>query len=119
MGTDLPDRTLCAVSALCFMLIGLSAPGQVGIRDFFSLSNQVTLVIFIKPLSVWIRGLIRSALSDVRKEVTPLLTFICQARELRAMAISLAFHKHHSVRLVMDAASWSVVSTFASFYPRD
>jgi len=119
MGTDLPDRTLCPVRALCFMLIGLSAPGQVGIRDFFSIKPGYPGDFHKPSFSVWIKGLIRSAYSDVREEDTPHLTFNCQARELRAMAISLAFHQHHSVRLVMDAASWSVVSTFASFYLRD
>ena len=42
-----------------------------------------------------------------------------QARELRAMATSLAFHQHHSLKQVMEAASWRVDSTFASFYLRD
>ena len=57
MGTDLPDRTLCAVSALCFMLIGLSAPGQVGIRDFFSIKpgypGDFHKPSFLSGLRVW------------------------------------------------------------------
>ena len=35
------------------------------------------------------------------------------------MATSLAFHQHHSLKQVMEAASWRVDSTFASFYLRD
>ena len=42
-----------------------------------------------------------------------------QARELRAMATSLAFHQHYFFKQVMEAACWRVDSTFASFYFRD
>jgi hypothetical protein len=71
-------------------------------------------------ISGWIKGLIRSAYGKVESDDVPHLTHTqFQARELRAMATSLAFHQHHSLRQVMDAASWRADGTFASFYLRD
>ena len=120
MGPDLPDRTLCPVRALLFYCdrTKCSAPGRPK-RLFISFKPGHSGDIVKSTISGWIKGLIRSAYSDVRDEDSPHLTFNCQARELRAMATSLAFHQHHSVKQVMDAASWRVDSTFASFYLRD
>ena len=68
-------------------------------------------------ISSWIKGIIRSAYSEAKSEDIPHLTSQnVQARELRAMATSLAFHQHHSLKQVMEAACWRVDSTFASFY---
>ena len=58
-------------------------------------------------ISGWIKGIIRSAYSEAKSEDIPHLTSQnVQARELRAMATSLAFHQHHSLKQVMEAASW-------------
>jgi len=121
MGPDLPDRSLCPVRALLYYTnrTGCSKPGRHR-RLFVSIKPGHHGDILKPTISGWIKGLIRSAYSDIRDEDTPHLTHInCQARELRAMATSLAFHQHHSVKQVMDAASWRVDSTFAAFYLRD
>ncbi len=61
--------------------------------------------------------LIRSAYGKVENDDVPHLTHKhVQARELRAMATSLAFHQHHSI---MEAASWRVDGTFALFYLKE
>ena len=60
------------------------------------------------------------AYSEAKSEDIPHLTSQnVQARELRAIATSLAFHQHHLLKQVMEAACWRVDSTFASFYLRD
>ena len=121
IGRDLPDRTLCPVRALLFYT------DRTKVCDP---SRQRRLFIAFKPghkgdivkvtISGWIKGLIRSAYGKVDCDDVPHLTHTqFQARELRAMATSLAFHQHHSLRQVMDAASWRADGTFASFYLRD
>ena len=71
-------------------------------------------------ISGWIKALIRSAYEKVESDDVPHLTHRnFQARELRAMATSLAFHQHHSLRQIMQAAAWRSDGTFASFYLRE
>ena len=71
-------------------------------------------------ISAWIKGIIRSAYSEAQHKDIPYLTLQnVQAREMRAMATSLAFHQHHSLKQVMEATCWRVDSTFASLYIRD
>ncbi len=71
-------------------------------------------------ISSWIKGLISSAYEKVDNDDLPHLTHTnFQARELRAMATSLAFHQHHSLRQIMQAASWRSDTKFVSFYLRD
>lgn len=73
-----------------------------------------------QTISGWIKGLIKSAYEKVEGDDVPHLTHQnFQARELRALATSLAFHQHHSLKQIMEAASWRANGTFASFYLRD
>ena len=121
MGPDLPDITLCPVRAHLFYTdrTKIRDPDRLK-RLFISIKTGHSGDIAKATISGWIKGLIRSAYSNVQDGDLPHLTAPnCQARELRAMATSLAFHQHHSVRQVMEAASWRVDSTFASFYLRD
>jgi hypothetical protein len=58
-------------------------------------------------ISCWVKGLIKSTYEKVGNDDMPHLTHKhVQARELRAMATSLAFHQRHSLRQAMEAASW-------------
>ena len=122
VGRDLPDRTLCPVRALCFYLDRTKAGVN---QDRFK-----RLFVSFKPghkgdlvkvtISGWIKALIKSAYEKVENDDVPHLTHRnFQARELRAMATSLAFHQHHSLRQIMEAASWRADGTFASFYLRE
>ena len=121
MGPDLPERALCPLRALRYYL------SSTNISDP---NRSKNLFVCIKPgrqkdiakatISGWIKGIIRSSYSEAKNEDIPHLTSQnVQARELRAMATSLAFHHHHSLKQVMEAACWRVDSTFASFYLRD
>ena len=68
-------------------------------------------------ISGWINALIKSAYEKVENDDVPHLTHRnFQARELRAMATSLAFHQYHSLKQIMEAASWRSDGMFASFY---
>ena len=122
VGRDLPDRTLCPVRALCFYLDKTKA----GVDQ----NRLKRLFISFKPghkgdlvkvtISGWIKALIRSAYEKIENDDVPHLTHTnFQARELRAMATSLAFHQHHSLKQIMEAASWRSDGTFASFYLRE
>jgi hypothetical protein len=64
-------------------------------------------------ISGWIKALIKSAFEKVENDDVPHLTHRnFQAREL-------AFHQHHSLRQLMEAASWRSDGTLASFYLRE
>ncbi len=61
-------------------------------------------------ISSWIKGLIISAYEKVDSDDLPHLTRTnFQARELRAIATSLAVHQHHSLRQIMEADSWRLM----------
>jgi hypothetical protein len=119
---DLPDRTFCPVRALCFYLDRTKAgtdPERVK-RLFISFKPGHKGDIVKVTISGWIKALIRSAYEKVESDDVPHLTHKnFQARELRAMATSLAFHQHHSLKQIMEAASWRADGTFASFYLRE
>ena len=120
-GTDLPERALCPIRALRHYLsrTNISDPGRSK-RLFVSIKPGRQKDIAKATISGWIKGIIRLAYSEAQNEDVPHLTSQnVQARELRAMATSLAFHQHHSLKQVMEAACWRVDSTFASFYLRD
>ena len=120
-GPDLPEKALCPIRALRYYLsrTNISDPGRSK-RLFVSIKPGRQKDIAKATISGWIKGIIRSAYSEAKSEDIPHLTSQnVQARELRAMATSLAFHQHHSLKQVMEAASWRVDSTFASFYLRD
>ena len=71
-------------------------------------------------ISGWIKTVIRDTYAVVTDEDVPFPTYQnFQAREVRALATSLAFHQHYSVAQVMKAAAWRSSGTFASFYLRD
>jgi hypothetical protein len=77
----------------------------------FKLGHKGDLVKMTIP--GWIKALIKSAYENVENDNMPHLTHkYFQARELRAMATSLAFHQHHSLRQIMEAASWRADGTF-------
>ena len=121
MGPDLPERPLCPIRALRYFLsrTNISDPNRSK-RLFVSIKPGRQKDIAKASISGWIKGIIRSAYSEAKSEDIPHLTSQnVQARELRAMATSLAFHQHHSLKQVMEAACWRVDSTFASFYLRD
>jgi len=120
VGRDLPDLNLCSVRALLYYT------DRTVIIDP---AKQKRLFLAFKPghkgdivkttISGWIKALIKSAYEKVESEDVPHLTHTkFQARELRAMATSLAFHQHHSLKQIMNAASWRSDATFASFYLR-
>ena len=120
-GPDLPEKALCPIRALRYSLsrTNISDPSRSK-RLFVSIKPGRQKDIAKATISGWIKGIIRSAYSEAKSEDIPHLTSQnVQARELRAMATSLAFHQHHSPKQVMEAASWRVDSTFASFYLRD
>ena len=117
---DLPERALCPIRALRYYLsrTNISDP-NISKRLFVSIKPGRQKDIAKATISGWIKGIIRSAYSETKKEDIPHLTSQnVQARELRAMATSLTFHQHHSLKQVMEAACWRVDSTFASFYLR-
>ena len=120
-GPDLPERALCPIRVLRYYLsrTNISDPHRSK-RLFVSIKPGRQKDIAKATISSWIKGIIRSAYSEAKSEDIPHLTSQnVQARELRAMATSLAFHQHHSLKQVMEAACWRVDSTFASFYLRD
>ena len=121
MGPDLPEKPLCPIRALRYYLsrTNISDPNRSK-RLFVSIKPGRQKDIAKASISGWIKGIIRSAYSEAKSEDIPHLTSQnVQARELRAMATSLAFHQHHLLKQVMEAACWRVDSTFASFYLRD
>ena len=64
--------------------------------------------------------MIRQAYFDAGSEdLVPLVEPSCQARKLRAIGTSLAFHQHHSIGQVMGAVTWRRQGTFAQYYLRD
>ena len=74
----------------------------------------------LQPVTFPALGPTLSAYAVVTDEDVPFLTYRnFQAREVRALATSLAFHQHFSVAQVMKAAAWRASGTFASFYLRD
>ena len=121
IGRDLPDRSLCPVRALLFYTDRTKVCDPDRLKRLFIAFKPGHKGDIVKvTISGWIKGLIRSAYGKVESDDVPHLTHTqFQARELRAMATSLAFHQHHSLRQVMDAASWRADGTFASFYLRD
>ena len=107
-GPDLPEKALCPIRALRYYLsrTNISDPGRSK-RLFVSIKPGRQKDIAKATISGWIKGIIRSAYSEAKSEDIPHLTSQnVQARELRAMATSLAFHQHHSLKQVMEAASW-------------
>ena len=44
-----------------------------------------------------------------------LILLFLSSKGIESYATSLAFHQHHSVKQVMDAASWTVVSALLLF----
>ncbi len=121
-GYDMPERNLCPVRALRYY----TKETKVGVNPerskklFIAHKSGHSGDIVKTTISGWIKSVIRSAYGSVRDEDIPHLTHTeFQARELRAMATSLAFHQHNSLRQVMEAASWRAEGTFASFYLRD
>jgi len=125
---DLPDRTLCPVRSLRYYLdltsgnkdLKYSKADPRPKRLFVSYKPGHRKDIYKTTVSGWIKATIREAYQSVKDEDIPHLSFPdCQARELRAIATSLAFHQHHSLRQVMQAATWRNTGTFASFYLRD
>ena len=122
VGRDLPDRTLCPVRALLFYLDRTNVrtdPARLK-RLFVSFKPGHKGDIVKVTISGWIKGLIKSAYEKVGSDDVPHLTHThFQARELRALATSLAFHQHHSLRQIMEAAAWRSDATFASFYLRE
>ena len=92
MGPDLPERALCPIRALRYYLsrTNISDPNRSK-RLFVSIKPGRQKDIAKATISGWIKGIIRSAYSEAKSEDIPHLTSQnVQARELRAMATSLA-----------------------------
>ena len=116
--TQKPDRPDTALSPVTIpALVPFTGRSK---RLFVSIKPGRQKDIAKATISGWIKGIIRSAYSEAKSEHIPHLTSQnVPTRELRAMVTSLAFHQHHSLKQVMEAASWQVDSTFASLYLRD
>ena len=119
---DLPDRYLCPVRALRFYLDRTKAgldpkrPKRLFVAHKVGHSGDIGKT----TISGWVKTVIRDAYESVSEEDLPFLTYKnFQAREVRALATSLAFHQHYSLSQVMKAASWRASGTFAAFYLRD
>ena len=119
---DFPERSLCPVRALLYYTDRTKTRenAQRQKRLFVAFKSGHKGDIVKTTIAGWIKGLIRSAYEQVQGDDVPHLTHTnFQARELRAMATSLAFHQHLSLKQVMEAASWRADGTFAAFYLRD
>ena len=102
-----PERSLWPLRALRYYLsrTNISDPNRSK-RVFVSIKPGLKKDIVKGTLSCWIKGIIRSAYSDAQNEDLPHLTSQnVQASELRAMATSLGFHLHHSLKQVMEASA--------------
>lgn len=122
MGHDLPDRLLCPIRALRFYMdrTKVGADRDRVKRLFISYKPGHTKDLAKGTVSHWIKSTIRAAYEAVKDDDLPHLAYRnFQAREVRAIATSLAFHQNFSLDQVMKAASWRADGTFASFYLRD
>ena len=119
---DSPERNLCPVRALRYYLSRTKAGTDPNRPNRLFVAHKVGHVGDISKMTIsgWIKAIIREAYKAVEDEDIPHLVYDnFQAREVRAIATSLAFHQHTSITQVMEAAAWRSQSTFASFYFRD
>ncbi len=113
VGRDLPDRTLCPVRALLFYTdrtnVGTDTERSKRLFISFKTGHKGDIVKMTISGLIFFKGLIRSAYEKVDNDDMPHLTH----------TNFQAFHQHHSLRHIMQAASWRSDATFASFYLRD
>ena len=123
LGRDMSDRFLCPVRALRIYLDKKhngNDPSNKYKRLLRAHDPSHKKDISKSTVSGWVKSLIIEAYRELKEDDVPFLTHTnFQAREIRALASSLAFHHHYSLTQVMSAASWRNSATFPNFYLRE